>query len=173
MSILIVSGIEGIRNCAEVVSKQLATKVEFAEGRRGALEALRRRDFAIVVVDQTLAECDPAAADAIWDRSGLAIPLQINFALSGTARITGNANRQWLSWRRLKQSMSKCETRFLGCCCIRNSPSHRREYHAKLPKSCAWLPILPALCASTSLRHRRPIQPSRRRATEISPTTIA
>jgi len=87
MSILIVSGIEGIRNCAEVVSKQLATKVEFAEGRRGALEALRRRDFAIVVVDQTLAECDPAAADAIWDRSGLAIPLQINFALSGTARI--------------------------------------------------------------------------------------
>jgi hypothetical protein len=39
------------------------------------------------VVDETLAECDPAAAEAIWDRAGLAIPLQINFALSGAARL--------------------------------------------------------------------------------------
>ncbi len=87
MSILIVSGIEGVRNCAEVVSKQLGMTVEFAEGRRGALDALRRREFAVVVVDETLAECDPSAADSIWERSGLAIPMQINFALSGAARI--------------------------------------------------------------------------------------
>ena len=87
MSILIVSGIEGVRNCAEVVSKQLSMKVDFAEGRRGAVDALRKREFSVVVVDETLAECDPSAADAIWDRSGLAIPIQINFALAGAARI--------------------------------------------------------------------------------------
>ena len=87
MSILIVSGIEGVRNCAEIVSKQLEMKVEFAEGRRGALDALRRREFSVVVVDEILAECDPPAADAIWERSGLAIPIQINFALAGAARI--------------------------------------------------------------------------------------
>jgi hypothetical protein len=87
MSILIVSGIEGVRNCAEIVSKQLGMKVDFAEGRRGAVDALRRREFAVVVVDESLAECDPSAADAIWERSGLAIPLQINFALAGAARI--------------------------------------------------------------------------------------
>jgi len=87
MSILIISGIEGIRNCAEVVSKQLGMKVEAAEGRRAALAILRHKDFAAVVVDESLAECDPAAADAIWERSGLAIPLQINFAVSGEARI--------------------------------------------------------------------------------------
>jgi signal transduction histidine kinase len=34
-----------------------------------------------------MTECDPAAAEAIWDRAGLAIPLQINFALSGAARL--------------------------------------------------------------------------------------
>jgi Flp pilus assembly protein TadB len=39
-------------------------------------------------VDETMAECDPAAAEAVWEHSGLAIPLQINFALSGTARLT-------------------------------------------------------------------------------------
>ncbi len=87
MSILIITGIEGVRNCADVLSKHLGTKVEVADGRRTALALLRHRDFAAVVVDESLAECDPTAADAIWERSGLAIPLQINFAVSGAARI--------------------------------------------------------------------------------------
>ena len=88
MSILIVTGIEGARNLAAVVGTQLGLEVEVAEGRKAALAALRRREFAAVVVDQTMAECDPAAAEAVWERAGLAIPLQINFALSGAARLT-------------------------------------------------------------------------------------
>jgi hypothetical protein len=82
-----VTGVEGALNCAEVVSAQLSMEVEVAEGRKAALAALRRKEFTAVVVDETLAECDPAAAEAIWDRAGLAIPLQINFALSGAARL--------------------------------------------------------------------------------------
>jgi hypothetical protein len=88
MSILMVTGIEGARNCAAVVGGQLGMEVEVAEGRKAALTALRRREFSAVVVDETMAECDPAAAEAICERSGLAIPLQINFALSGAARLT-------------------------------------------------------------------------------------
>ena len=87
MSILMVTGIEGARNCAAVVSAQLGMEVEVAEGRKAALGALRRREFSALVVDETMAECDPSAAEAIWDRAGLAIPLQINFALSGAARL--------------------------------------------------------------------------------------
>jgi hypothetical protein len=87
MSILMVSGIDGARNCADVVAKQLGMDVDVAEGRKTALAALRQREFAAVVVDETIAECDPAAADAIWERAGLAIPLQINFALSGASRL--------------------------------------------------------------------------------------
>jgi signal transduction histidine kinase len=87
MNILMVTGIEGARNCAAVVGKQLGMEVEVAEGRKAALAVLRRREFAAVVVDETVAECDPAAAEAIWDHAGLAIPLQINFALSGAARL--------------------------------------------------------------------------------------
>ncbi|MGC9159616.1 MAG: hypothetical protein ACP5FH_11565, partial [Terracidiphilus sp.] len=88
MSILIVTGIEGARNCAAVVGAQLGMEVEVAEGRRAALTAMRRAEFAVVVVDESIAECDPAAAEAIWERAGLAIPLQINFALAGAARLT-------------------------------------------------------------------------------------
>lgn len=87
MNILMVTGIEGARNCAAVVGAELDMEVEVAEGRKTALAALRRREFAAVVVDESLAECDPAAAEAIWGQAGLAIPLQINFALSGTVRL--------------------------------------------------------------------------------------
>lgn len=87
MNILIVTGIEGARNCAAVVGTQLGMEVEVADGRKAALSALRNHEYAAVVVDESMAECDPAAAEAIWERSGLAIPLQINFALSGAARL--------------------------------------------------------------------------------------
>jgi hypothetical protein len=62
-------------------------EVEVAEGRKTALAALRRKEFSAIVLDDTLAECDPAAAEAIWEHSGLAIPLQLSFALSGATRI--------------------------------------------------------------------------------------
>ncbi|HLI03755.1 MAG TPA: hypothetical protein VKU93_05735 [Terracidiphilus sp.] len=87
MSVLMVTGIEGAENCAAAVSRALNTEVRVAEGRKAALTALRRAEFAVVVLDQTLAGCDPAAAEAIWERAGLAIPLEINFALSGAARL--------------------------------------------------------------------------------------
>jgi DNA-binding NtrC family response regulator len=87
MSILIVTGIEGARNCAEAVAAQMGMPVEVAENRKAALAGLRHREFAAVVVDDSMAECDPAAAEAIWENAGLAIPLQINFALAGAARL--------------------------------------------------------------------------------------
>jgi CheY-like chemotaxis protein len=87
MSILLVTGIEGARNCAAVVGAQLGMTVEVAEGRREALAALRKTEFLAVIIDETLAECDPVAADRICEQAGLAIPLQINFAVSASARL--------------------------------------------------------------------------------------
>ena len=87
MSILMVTGIEGARNCAAVVSAQLGMDVEVAEGRKTALAALRQREFLAVVVDESLVGCDPAAAETIWSHAGLAIPMQISFAVSGAARL--------------------------------------------------------------------------------------
>jgi hypothetical protein len=87
MSILMVTGIEGAGNCAAAIAASLGQEVEVAGGRRQALAALRRREYEAVVVDETIAECDPAAAEAVWQHSGLATPLAINFALCGAARI--------------------------------------------------------------------------------------
>jgi hypothetical protein len=87
MSVLMVTGIDGARNCGAAVSTQLGMEVEVAENRRAAMAILKRREFYVVVVDETMVECDPAAAEAIWVQAGLAIPLQINFALSGAMRL--------------------------------------------------------------------------------------
>jgi hypothetical protein len=106
MSILLVTGIEGARNCADVIAKNLGTEVEIAEGRRTALAALRRGEFSAVVVDETIAECDPAAAEAIWERAGLAIPVQVNFALTGAARLIREL-RAALNRREREQALAR------------------------------------------------------------------
>jgi hypothetical protein len=106
MSILIVTGVEGARNCAAVVATQLGMEIEVADGRKAALAALRRREYAAVVIDETMAECDPASAEAIWEHASLAIPLQINFALSGAARLVREI-RSALHRREREQSLAR------------------------------------------------------------------
>jgi signal transduction histidine kinase len=106
MSILMVTGIEGARNCAAVVGAQLGMEVEVAEGRRAALAALRRREFLALVIDESLAECDPAAAERICENAGLAIPMQINFAISGAARLIREI-RAALSRREREQTLAR------------------------------------------------------------------
>ena len=106
MCILLVTGIEGGRNCADVIARQLDMEVVVAEGRKAALALLRQREFAAIVVDETVAACDPAAAEAIWERSGLAIPMQINFALSGAARLVREI-RAALSRREREQELAR------------------------------------------------------------------
>lgn len=84
---LIVTDIDGIEVAATGLAQQLRLTVEIAATRSAALRLLGRRDYAIVVLDQQLAEADPEGADLICKSAGLAIPLQISFALSGMTRL--------------------------------------------------------------------------------------
>jgi len=106
MSILMVTGIEGASNCAAVVGTQLGVEVDVAEGRKAALAALRRREYLAVVIDDSLAECDPAAAEKICEQAGLAIPMQINFAVSGAARLVREI-RAALNRREREQTLAR------------------------------------------------------------------
>ena len=79
--------------------------VEIASSRKLGLSALRRRDYATVIVDESIAEADPAGTDLIWKHSGLAVPLQINFALVGCARL-GREVKAALARREQEQSLA-------------------------------------------------------------------
>jgi hypothetical protein len=85
--ILLVTAIAGAESCAAGLARQLGVPVEIAASRRLGLAALRRSEYAAVIVDEAIAEADPAGADLLWRHSGLAIPLQINFALLSCARL--------------------------------------------------------------------------------------
>jgi hypothetical protein len=84
---LIITANEGIETTGSALAVQLQLTVETASSRATALRLLGRRSYAIVVLDQNLAESDPDGADLIWKSAGVAIPLQMNFALTGGARM--------------------------------------------------------------------------------------
>lgn len=103
--ILLVTAIARAENCAAVVSKQFGLAVEAAANRKDALAALRRQTYSIVVLDSSLLEAASGDADALFKHSGLAIPLEINFAISGCGRLVREI-RAALSRRQLEQSVA-------------------------------------------------------------------
>lgn len=72
---------------AAALAQKLGLAVEVAATRPAALRLLERRSYALVVMDQILAEADPEGAELVWRHTGLAIPLQVNFALAGSLRL--------------------------------------------------------------------------------------
>lgn len=86
-SALIITSISGAEHCAASLSKQLGLPVEVAPSRREGMAALRRREYSIVVIDEPIAESSPEGAEILWKQAGLAVPLQFNFAISGTHRL--------------------------------------------------------------------------------------
>ena len=86
-NMLLVTNIPGAENCAAAITRQLGLGVELAASGRAALAALRRREYAVVVLDENQTEADPAGADVLWQQAGLAIPIQVNLAISGSGRL--------------------------------------------------------------------------------------
>ena len=84
---LIITAAEGVEEIAAGLAQKLGLAVEVAGTRTAALRLLERRSYALVVLDQILAEADPQGAELVWRHTGLAIPLQVNFALAGSLRL--------------------------------------------------------------------------------------
>jgi len=85
--VLIISEMDGAENCARMIALQLGVAVQVAADRLAGLLALRRAEFGVVVVEESLAEADPEWADQVWELAGMAMPVQVNFAISGSARL--------------------------------------------------------------------------------------
>jgi len=104
-SLLMITSILGAENCAAVLAAQLGFSVETASSRKSALARMRRCEYSIVVVDDVLVDADPEGAEVLWRQAGLAIPLQFNFAISGTARLVREI-RAALARREQEQTLS-------------------------------------------------------------------
>jgi len=106
MRILIVTGMEGAENCAAMLTKLLSMECNAAQGRKAALIALKRNDYAAVVMDEGFIDTDTPGADLIWENTGLAIPVQVNFALTGAQRLAREI-RMALNRRERERALAK------------------------------------------------------------------
>jgi hypothetical protein len=85
-SVLIISPMADASRVADSLATTLGCSVNVAPSHRAGLIALRHRDYSVVVVDDCLAEANPAAVEVLWQSFGMAVPVQINFAFSGGGR---------------------------------------------------------------------------------------
>ena len=86
-SVLIISPMADAARIAAALSSTLGCSVNVAPTHRAGLIALRHSDYSVVVVDDCMAEANPAVAELLWQSFGMAVPVQINFAFSGGSRL--------------------------------------------------------------------------------------
>jgi hypothetical protein len=112
--LLLVTNIAGAEECAAVLTRQLGLEVELAASSRAALASLRRREHAVVVLDDNQMGADPAGAEVLWQHSGLAIPVQINLAICGCGRLVREV-RAALQRREREQALAlRAATQAMG-----------------------------------------------------------
>jgi hypothetical protein len=87
-SVLIISPLSEVANFAAPLADTLGCPVEVADTHRAGLAARRRRDYSVVVVDHCMAEANSDNAELLWRNAGMALPMHINFAISGAERLT-------------------------------------------------------------------------------------
>lgn len=72
---------------AEALRTELDASVEIVANRRAGLAALRRGEYALVLLEEALASADAEAADTLYTAAGASPVVEINFAITGIARI--------------------------------------------------------------------------------------
>ena len=106
LPLLLVTGIEGIEATASALAGKLGCAMEIASTRAAAVRLLERRCYALVVMDQLLADTDVEGTDLVWRSAGLAIPLQFSFALAGSERLEREI-RAAMARRRREQELTR------------------------------------------------------------------
>jgi len=104
-AILFLSSHPASEACATTLARELNLNVEIVHNRRAGLAALRRGNYALLLVEEGLAEADPEGSDLLWQNAGLALPVQVNLATSSSARVVRDV-RAGLARRRQEHDLA-------------------------------------------------------------------
>lgn len=85
--ILIVTALRGVADTAAELERPLFAKVETAESCKAGIAMLRCYSYDALVVDAAIVERNSEDADLLWKQSGLAVPLEFNFAIGSAGRL--------------------------------------------------------------------------------------
>ena len=106
-ALLLIAPESAAQPIAEALRSELHAEVETTASRRAALTFLRRKDFALILIDESLASADSATTDLLYQNSGSALILELNLALSSAARVVRQARS---ALARRTQELSKAHT---------------------------------------------------------------
>lgn len=86
--ILLITPSAKVQECAKALESAISETTEVASTLRQAVTQLRGQEYLAVVIDQSLAETEPEESELVLEHIGSAIPVYINFAISGIDRVT-------------------------------------------------------------------------------------
>lgn len=114
--ILVVTPNLTAEECAEALRQATSEEIVMAASLRDAADLLRADSFLAVVLDQYLVETEPDQTDIVMRHLGTAIPIQVNLAISGGARLAREVRaavqrrqREEVAARRAAVSTLHCE----------------------------------------------------------------
>jgi hypothetical protein len=85
--ILLIWSSERAPDCAKAIEDTFQQRVHVAATLQDGCEHLRLEEYSAVVVDQWVTEVDPGQADYLFHHLGTAVPVFVNFSISGIDRI--------------------------------------------------------------------------------------
>jgi hypothetical protein len=85
--ILLIWSCERAPDCARAIEDTFQQRVHVAATLHDGCERLRLEEYSAVVVDQWVTEVDPGQADYLFHHLGTAVPVFVNFSISGIDRI--------------------------------------------------------------------------------------
>ncbi len=85
--ILVITPFAKAQECTTAIHEATREEVQVASSLPQALAQLRAREYSAVLLDQILLETEPDESEMVLEHIGMAIPLHVNFAISGTERV--------------------------------------------------------------------------------------
>jgi len=85
--ILLTTSLPKAQGCASALQEATNEAVEVCATLHGAVTQLEGREFSAVVIDQLLLDSEPEEAETFFKHLGTAVPVYLNFAVSGIERV--------------------------------------------------------------------------------------
>jgi hypothetical protein len=85
--ILIIWNSGKAKECARAIEHAMQELVQVASSLHEGVDRLRAGEYSAVVVDQWITEAEPEPTSVVFDHLGMAVPVFVNFGISGVERI--------------------------------------------------------------------------------------
>jgi hypothetical protein len=85
--LLVITPSAKARGCAHAIQQVTSEETHVAATLSQALTQLRAQEYVAVLIDQAFLEIEPAESDVVLEHIGTAIPVHVNFAISGKDRV--------------------------------------------------------------------------------------